>query len=191
MNRILTLLFLLLLGGLLIAQDAADDDDADEATVKYVGVDGCKKCHKTTKQGKQFPIWEESQHSKAFETLKGEKAVAIAKEKGLKVAAHEAPECLKCHATGYDAPAEMKSARFAVEAGVQCESCHGPGSMYKKKTVMKDRDASIAAGMTAIFVADGSAEKQCVSCHNEESPTFKPFAFKEMWEKIAHPVPGS
>jgi len=29
----------------------------------------------------------------------------------------------------------------------------------------------------------------CVSCHNEESPTFKGFDFEKMVAKIAHPVP--
>lgn len=183
---------LLLLPLAVVAQNSGQDEDEDgdnDAVAMYIGVDGCKKCHRTTKQGKQFDIWKESAHSGAYETLKSPEAQKIATEKGLTVAAHEAPECLKCHVAGFDVDASMKKARFAMEDGVQCESCHGPGSKYKKKSVMKDRDASIAAGMTAILVADGTAEKQCVTCHNEESPTFKGFNFDEMWEKIAHPVP--
>jgi hypothetical protein len=26
----------------------------------------------------------------------------------------------------------------------------------------------------------------CLGCHNEESPTYKPFCFKDRWEKIQH-----
>lgn len=29
----------------------------------------------------------------------------------------------------------------------------------------------------------------CAKCHNENSPTFKPFNFEERIEKIAHPIP--
>ncbi len=54
---------------------------------------------------------------------------------------------------------------------------------------MKDRKLSIENGLNPILVEDGSAEKLCLTCHNEESPTFKEFKFKERWEKIAHPIP--
>ncbi|MCB0289161.1 MAG: cytochrome C554 [Calditrichaeota bacterium] len=189
MKRIWLILFALLFTVSVFAQEEAEDE-ADDGTVKYVGVTGCKKCHKTTKQGEQFRIWEESAHAKAFETLKGAEAQKIAKEKGLTVAAHEAPECLKCHITEFNVDDAMLSARFDKQMGVQCESCHGAGSMYKKKTVMKDRAKAIEAGMKDISVKAGTAEKQCVTCHNSESPTFKEFNFDEMWKKIAHPVPA-
>ncbi len=188
----LSLILLLAMSFGAIAQDdAADDDDEEEtSTVQmYIGVDGCKKCHKTTKQGKQFAIWSDSRHAQAYETLKSAEAAKIAKEKGLAKPAHESAECLKCHVTGYDVDESLKKTKFEMTAGVQCETCHGPGSLYKKKKVMKDRDASIAKGMTPIFVSDGSAEKQCLECHNSESPTYKEFNFKESWDKIAHPVP--
>jgi len=41
-------------------------------------------CHKTEKQGSQLSIWQNSRHSKAYETLKTDKANQIAKEKGFK-----------------------------------------------------------------------------------------------------------
>lgn len=157
---------------------------------QYVGVKKCKTCHKKVEQGEQFRIWSESKHAQAFETLKSEKAAQIAKEKGLSKPAYESPECLKCHVTAYDAPAEMLAATFKKEDGVQCETCHGAGSLYKKKKIMKDRELAIQNGLNPISVKDGSAEKLCRKCHNEESPTFKEFNFKERWEKIAHPVPA-
>ncbi len=158
-------------------------------TAKYIGVAGCKKCHKTVKQGEQFKIWSESKHAKAYETLKGEDAAKIAKEKGLAKPAYESPECLKCHVTGYDADASLLGPKFKMEDGVQCETCHGPGSLYKKKKIMKDRELAIQKGLKIYSVEDGSAEELCRKCHNEESPTFKEFNFKERWKKIAHPVP--
>ncbi len=191
MKRLLFLFFLVVLSGFLLAQETENDEDEGEETTQlmYVGVKACGKCHKTTRQGKQLQIWEESKHAQAFETLKTPEAQKIAKEKGIAKAPHEAGECLQCHATAYDAPPEMISARFSIEDGVQCETCHGAGSLYKKKKIMKDRDLAMENGMKPIFIKDGSAEKQCRECHNEKSPTFKEFNFTEYWEKIAHPVP--
>lgn len=164
--------------------------DAKEAKHSYIGVKACGMCHKTEKQGEQLKTWEGSAHANAYEALKSEQAVAIAKEKGLEKPAHEASECLKCHVTEYGADAAQLDAKFVANMGVQCESCHGPGSDYKKMSIMKDREASIQNGMRDISAEDGSAEKLCVTCHNEESPTFKGFKFEEMWKKIAHSVPG-
>jgi hypothetical protein len=155
----------------------------------YVGVKQCAPCHRTEKQGKQVPIWEGSKHSKAFQTLKTAQAQEVAKKAGVKVAAHEAPECLRCHVTGVGVPATALKPTFVKDDGVQCETCHGPGSDYKTMAIMRDRAKAVAAGMIPILVADGSAEKQCRSCHNPESPTFKGFNFKEDWAKIAHPTP--
>jgi hypothetical protein len=155
----------------------------------YVGVKQCAPCHRTDKQGKQVPIWEGSKHSKAFQTLKTPEAQQVAQKAGVKVAAHEAPECLKCHITGVGVAATAIKPTFVKEDGVQCETCHGAGSDYKVMAIMKDRAKAIAAGMTPISIADGSAEKQCKTCHNPESPTFKGFNFKEDWAKIAHPTP--
>lgn len=161
----------------------------DASQHQYVGVSKCKICHKSEKQGEQFGKWEASKHASAYKALLSDEAVKIAKEKGLEKAPSEAPECLKCHVAGYNVDASMKDDKFAMEDGVQCESCHGPGSDYRKKSIMQDREASIKNGMRPIAVEDGSAEKFCKTCHNEESPTFKGFNFEEMWSKIAHPVP--
>ncbi len=68
---------------------------------QYVGAKKCKTCHKKELIGNQYGAWEEAKHSKAFETLKGEKALELAKAKGLTGPPHEAGECLKCHTTAY------------------------------------------------------------------------------------------
>ena len=56
---------------------------SQETQRMYVGVAKCKTCHKTEAQGAQFVVWEKSLHAKAFQNLAGEKAKAIAKEKGI------------------------------------------------------------------------------------------------------------
>ncbi|MDE3058043.1 MAG: cytochrome c family protein [Bacteroidota bacterium] len=152
---------------------------------KYVGVKICSMCHKTEKQGNQFGIWQASKHAEAFKTLQTDKANEIAKAKGLKTAAAESPECLKCHVTGYGSEAKMPT--FKQEDGVQCEACHGPGSDYKVMSIMKDQKKAIAAGL--VIAKDDP--KLCTKCHNEESPTFKSFDYKVAWAKIKHPVPAT
>lgn len=182
---------MMLIGAVLMMSVAVLAQEATEDTTvtKYIGAEGCKKCHKTVKQGNQFKVWSESKHSQAYETLKGAKAAEIARQKGLKTAAYEAPECLKCHITEFDVAPEMLSIKYTPQMGVQCESCHGAGSLYKKKKIMKDREEALKNGLKPILVKDGSAEELCKTCHNSESPTFKEFNFQERWEKIAHPVP--
>src|SRR5271169_2328963 len=113
---------------------------------KYVGVTMCGVCHKTEKQGKQFDIWKSTAHASAFKTLQSSKADEIAKAKGLTVKASEAPECLQCHVTGYGVDKSLTAA-LKMEDGIQCESCHGPGSDYKSIPVMKDKAKAEAAGL--------------------------------------------
>lgn len=152
----------------------------------HVGTETCGMCHKTDKQGKQLDIWKNSAHSKAYQTLLSEEANKIAKEKDVKTAAVKTEACLKCHASGFDCDVAMLGKKFKVEDGVQCETCHGPGSDYKEIKIMKNREESVKNGL----IIYEKTKELCVKCHNSESPTFKEFNFDEMWNKIKHPIPG-
>ena len=160
---------------------------ASAAEHKYVGVQDCARCHKKELIGDQYGVWKKADHSKAFETLKGDKAKKIAKEKGLSVPPSEADECVKCHATAHGLQkAQLMKKPLKLEDGVQCESCHGPGSDYRKKKTMADEKKAKAAGL---MLPD---EKTCTTCHNSDSPTWdaaKGFDFEAMKKKIAHPIP--
>jgi hypothetical protein len=155
------------------------------AQPSYVGVKTCVTCHKSDKQGQQQSIWENSQHSKAFETLLTEKADQIAKEKGFETKASETEDCLKCHSSGYNVDASLIGKNFKVEQGVQCETCHGPGSDYKSKKIMQDTEKAVANGLLLYE----NPQELCITCHNTESPTMVEFVFAESWEKIKHDVP--
>jgi hypothetical protein len=155
------------------------------AQPSYVGVKACVMCHKSEKQGQQESIWENSKHSKAYETLLTEKADQIAKEKGFETKASETEDCLRCHATAYNVDASLQGKKFKVEQGVQCETCHGPGSDYKSKKIMQDTEKAVANGLLLYE----NPEELCITCHNAESPTMVEFVFAESWEKIKHDVP--
>ena len=163
----------------LVALTTATATFAADPTI--IGTPKCKMCHKA-KTGDQFKIWSESKHAGAFEALKGEAAIAIAKEKGLGNPWEEAA-CLKCHTTkAFLGAAVDEKGKYDESEGVGCEACHGAGSEYKSKKVMMDREAAVAAGM---LVPD---ETHCVKCHNDESPTFETFDFATAWESIKHPT---
>jgi hypothetical protein len=146
--------------------------EAQEAT--YDGLKKCKSCHKS-----QYDSWLETGHGQAMKSLEaGEKTEA--KEKaGLDPDEDytEDPDCVGCHVTGYE-----KEGGYDIDnpeqinkflRGVGCESCHGPGSEYKKlhRTAGEKFDESkqttprkelAEAGQV---LADEEFEERCNACH--------------------------
>lgn len=139
-----------------------------------VGAGKCKICHKIEKQGKQFLIWEEGKHFKSFTALTSEEVKAKVPD------APENPKCLKCHSPLHEKAPELK------EEGVTCEVCHGPGSAYKKLSIMKNREESVNNGLI-VYETTEAIKTQCLTCH--ENAHDKPFDFAAAWEIIKHPVP--
>jgi len=144
----------------------------------YVGANKCKICHKSEKAGKQFPIWQEQKHSKSFEALSSTEASAKAKEVGVENPV-ESPKCLKCHA-----PLSEKDPKLNEE-GVTCEVCHGPGSAYKKMSIMKNKEEAVNNGLIS-YESPEAIKAQCLTCHQAHD---KPFDFEAAWGKIKHPKP--
>jgi len=143
---------------------------------EYVGADKCKMCHQTEKSGKQYPLWKERKHSTSFQALSMEQA----KEFSPDMPAVENPKCLTCHTPLADKAPELK------EEGVTCEVCHGPGSDYKKLSIMKDHAEAVKNGLTEYASVDDIKAK-CLSCHeNAHNYTFD---FETAWEIVKHPVP--
>jgi hypothetical protein len=173
----------LVLSSGLISPVAGQKSTKKAKVPKYVGAVACAKmCHKTAKKGEQLRIWQESAHAKAYETLATPEAKAVGKKQGIEDP-QESDAWLACHTTAHGAPDELKGRKFSHAEGVGCESCHGPGSLYKKLKVMKDREQAIANGL---IIPDAST---CTQCHNEKSPTYKPFDYEERWKEITHPKP--
>jgi hypothetical protein len=176
----LVIISLLLVAPYLLSQDK---DDAKKHS--FVGAETCGMCHKTEKQGDQLGIWKQTKHAQAYNTLTTPMADSIAQAKGFKTKAVETKECLECHVSGLDVDKSLLGAKFKMEDGVQCETCHGPGSDYKAMAIMKDKEKAVANGLMMY----DNIETLCVKCHNDKSPTFTSLDVKAMWEKIKHPIP--
>ena len=149
---------------------------------KYIGASKCKMCHVKPATGEQYNVWLKGPHANAMKTLASEESKKIATEKGIADPTTD-PACISCHSTVGSVDAKLVASAKMAE-GVSCESCHGPGSMYKGASVMKNRELAMTKGLV---IPD---EALCKTCHNEKSPTFKGFNYAEMSAKIAHPNPA-
>jgi len=149
-------------------------------TPTYVGAQKCQICHKTEKQGQQYPIWEQSKHSHSFAALSLPEAAEKAKAAGVTGNPAESPVCQNCHAPLHEKAPELKA------EGVTCEVCHGPGSEYKKLSIMKDKAEAVKAGLV-LYGSPDKIKAHCLKCHaNAHSTTFD---FDASWGKIKHSIP--
>ena len=164
---------------------------------KLIGTKKCAMCHKKDDKGNQYAKWQEGPHSKTIAVLGTDEAKAVGAKLGI-----DDPQtsgaCLKCHSTAYFFSEEVQTANIAVEDGVTCQSCHGAGKNYKKKSVMENREEAMANGM--VYPAK---EKSCTVCHNDSSPTWKAdrytlpdgsttgFDVDQAYEKIKHERPAA
>ncbi len=183
-HRLVTLLFVASLAGATFVLVRADEPHSEPRS-QYVTATKCKRCHSSSKIGAQYKVWLESKHAHAFLSLASDSAKVYGARKGVEDP-QQSPECLKCHVTGYGEPADHFVAARADSEGVSCESCHGAGSGYWKKSTMAD----IASGK-----AEGSKfglllpKETCANCHNEKSPAGTFVDWPADSAKIAHPIP--
>ncbi|MCB9916154.1 MAG: cytochrome c family protein [Planctomycetes bacterium] len=170
---------------------AGPDPGAAAAANKYIGANKCKNCHDAEASGHQYTIWKESSHAKAFETLKGEEAKKVAAAKGI-ADPTKADECLKCHVTGHGEDKGAFKKSFDPEEGVGCETCHGQGDDHQRARMRAAGESSDEGGAPAYTAPPAGeigmdiTEALCKKCHNEESPTYKPFCFHCRSFKIRH-----
>ncbi len=173
-NLIVILCLVFGVNSALLAQDA-----------EYVGAAKCKICH--NKAGtpakpavKQYDIWAASLHAKAMASLSNEKSKAYAQKNGIADPAKDA-KCLKCHSTFWNVKESLRGTITEAE-GVSCETCHGPGSLYKTNAFMKPE----VAKTKGLIVP---SEALCKKCHNAENPFSKPFNYEEAKKSISHMNP--
>lgn len=130
-----------------------EETQAENAGPEYVGALKCKVCHLDI-----YKAWETTRHASAISTLESKDL--------------EDPGCLVCHTTGLGSGGYGAETGLTNLAGVQCEACHGAGSLYSRSSVMRERELSVEMGLVLV---DSTT---CVTCHNSESPTFKGFAYQ-------------
>lgn len=146
---------------------------------KYVGSATCRSCHAETHND-----WQSTKHSQAFVDLKAS-------------GQQNNKNCLGCHTVGYN-----KTTGYVSEAatpnleGVQCESCHGPGSLHRgnKAMIVRSTAAEVCTGChqgthnpfmeewapskhaaaLATLKSNSHASSACLKCHSADYRLAKP-----------------
>jgi len=124
--------------------ETADDDP------QVVGVMVCASCHRGESMGYVASKWRLTRHAEAYAVLGTEAARAMAVAEGLDGDPRRSEACLGCHATGGSIPPTR---------GVQCESCHGPGSRHATQAAAGNPMASHAVGLVL------PKRATCERCH--------------------------
>lgn len=159
---------------------------ADVNAAEYVGAKKCKACHI-----KQYKSWKKTTMAQSFENLKPGVKAEAKKKAGVDPDKDYTADagCLKCHTTGYGEPGGFTSIEETPKlAGVQCESCHGPGSEYRG-IMKKNKKYKHSEVKEAGLLMPSENEKLCMECHGGESPFNEKvdpkyaFDFKERLEK--------
>ncbi|HEY7957890.1 MAG TPA: multiheme c-type cytochrome [Polyangia bacterium] len=115
----------------------------------YVGMAACAKCHQ-----KAVDFWQHTVHAQAWKTL-----VSVDKQYNY--------DCTGCHVTGWMKPggANLATVEKRGLVNVQCEVCHGPGSIHVAEAGLED-PPSLTRRPADRFCAD--------NCHTKEhSDTFQ------------------
>lgn len=109
----------------------------------YVGVGSCADCHE-----EQVAHWKTTRHAQAYRTL-------VESDKQFDLS------CVGCHVTGFREPGGSEVVENEGLTAVQCEVCHGPGSIH-------------ADDPTTQNIRLQAPESICAGCHTpEHSDTFR------------------
>lgn len=112
----------------------------------FAWADSCKKCHEPI-----YEAWARTKHAKALERLSS---------------SEQDKECIGCHVTG--PKSRVKDGSKTLNAGVQCESCHGAAAAHVA-------DPTVTTGLVK-----KPAAAVCEECHNAKGPHFRGFFYGAM-----------
>jgi len=147
----------LLLGALSLA---AAPPPAEAQT--YTGPSKCVGCHDHERQAKKWQKEEPAAlkgkaHYNTLKQLDAPKSAQWTKAIGQADPYDVKGSCVRCHGTVY---------RGDANAGVSCESCHGPSSNYNDIHQEKGAYAkAVAAGLRDLKEKPPNIVKACVECH--------------------------
>jgi Cytochrome c554 and c-prime len=115
---------------------------AAPGAASFTGTESCRECHEEA-----FTVWQHTRHSHAYRTLE-----VASKNFNL--------SCVGCHVTGYRQPGGSEVVQNEGLRDVQCESCHGPGSLHIEARGPAARAATIRRTVDGNFCA--------TQCHTPE-----------------------
>ena len=132
------------------------------AAQQYLGPSKCVQCHDHERPARKWQKEEPAAlkgkaHYNTLKQLDAPKSAQWAKAIGLGDPYDLKGSCVKCHGTVF---------RGDANAGVSCESCHGPSSGYNDIHQEKGKyQASVAAGLRDLRNKVATIAKTCVECH--------------------------
>lgn len=112
----------------------------------YRWADACKDCHEPV-----YEAWSHTKHASALNRLS---------------AGDQENECVGCHLTG--PKTRVFDGQKVLNAGVQCEACHGAAAAHVA-------DPQVKTGLVR-----KPASATCEECHSAKGPRFKGFWYDAM-----------
>lgn len=169
------------LAAALCAVLAAVGVHAVDLAPRHEGVATCASslCHGSSKPlqvrkalQNEYTTWSQfDPHSGAYKTLLSEQSQTIARRMGIGPA-HEAPACLACHADAV--PSVRRGAKFQLEDGVGCETCHGGAEKWLATHYQSPRiprATHLANGLVPLERPQVVAAS-CLGCHVGDTGRF-------------------
>jgi hypothetical protein len=150
---------------------------APPAADRHLGVATCASttCHGQAKpartgniQQTEYLIWSRyDPHAGAWSLLFEERSRLMAQRLGLK-SAHEAAECLACHAD--DVPPALQGPKFQASDGIGCEACHGGAERWLPVHYGAEatRSSNLANGLAALD-EPATRAATCTGCHTGDA----------------------
>jgi hypothetical protein len=112
----------------------------------------------------EYTVWtRKDPHAQTYRDLFRDDFLAITRKLGYREP-HREPRCLACH--GSNVPEQYRGAKFSLEDGIGCETCHGGAEKYLATHTDKaaTRAKNIANGL---YPTDDIVQRArlCLSCH--------------------------
>ncbi len=127
-----------------------------------VGPSKCTTCHDHDRQAARWQreepaLFKDKAHYNTRKQLDAPKAAGYAKAVGLADAYDIKGSCVNCHSTVF---------RGDANAGVSCESCHGPAAGYLEQHQVKGSYAkAVGLGLRDLKGKPPAIAKACITCH--------------------------
>lgn len=154
MSPVLRLISTLILTGAVAAQGPTGDGEFPV----FVGQSVCRECHVPGGSAADCALDPVLEHGGAWAALSSRAAQSIAALSSIRHEPQHHRVCLTCHSAGADEGSRWHAATFRIDDGVQCESCHGAGSIH-----VEQQRGGAAAG-PASLIRRGSLS-DCIACH--------------------------